>query len=1308
MEPGDVVANRFELEELAGSGGMGLVYRARDRVDGSLVALKVLARADDDDAERFVREAVVLAGLEHPAIVRYVAHGRTPAGLAWLAMRWLVGEDLAQRLERGGLTLADSVALVARVADALSLAHARGVVHRDVKPSNLWLVDGRIDAVTVLDFGVARLRDAAHRSTRTGIALGTPGYMAPEQARGERSIDARADVFSLGCVFFECVAGRPAFVGEHVMALLAKILVEEPPRLAEVRPDVPAAIDALVAAMMAKDPGARPADAASVIEALRSLGPLDAGAAPATRVDARRALTTGEKRLVCVVLAARAESLEPVGGEAPTLTLDQAGGPLATLQTIATEHGARLERLADGSAVVVAAGLSTATDQAAQSARCALAMKRAVPHAPMALATGRAEIATRLPIGEVIDRAARLLRSRPSSTLASRAVRLDALTAGLLGGGFELATDGDGTWLLGAREATDDARTLLGKPTPCVGRERELAQLHGILDEVVEERVARAVLVVAPAGAGKSRVRHELLRGLRARPAPVDVWIARGDPMRAGSPFGLVAQLLARTIGLDAGQSRSARRAALVARVGRHVPAERQASLVEWLGELLDVPGDAESESLRAARRDPVRLGDHMRRAWEDFVVAECAAHPLLLVLEDLHWGDLPSLRFVDGALRECSELPLMVLGFSRPDVHELFPRLWSERGVQVTTLPELSRRASEKLVHGVLGDALSAERIALLVERAGGNAFFLEELIRAAAEGHGDAAPETVLAMVHARLERLPADARRVLRASSVFGRAFTRAGVVALLGGAAGAAGGGAPVDETLALLVAQETLLRRGATGSGEEQLQFRHALVRDAAYAMLTDDDRVLGHRIAGDWLEASGEREAIVLAEHFERGGEPHRAIAWYARAAVQALEGNDFAGVIARGERGIACGAEGETLGTLQALAIEAHSWRGEHHDIQAIARSALRTLQPGSPNWYAVSGRLAVAQGRIGEVDGVSRTARTMTDAFDAAPPPVEAAGVVANALARVAAQLLFVGRLDTLPQLVERASRLGEGSSDPTTLGWVADARSSLAMMRGDMVECVELMQSAAGHFERAGALREMCLQQGNVGYGYMDVGMFDEAEPALRSAMTTARRLGLILIAAAAQHNLGHVLHQLGRLDEGEALLRASLEVFVAAPDLRMTAATHLYLGEIALDRGDLDGAEATIRQAADTFAPFPANRAVAIATLARIGLRRGDVAGAVSLAREAYAVLEAVGSIEEGEAKVRVVYVEALDAAGDRAAACRVLAAARFTVERHAAKIGDARWRRSYLEGSPDRARILALAREWGVAAGTEAP
>ena len=184
--PGDILAGRFEIERLAGEGGMGVVYRARTRPEGEVVALKIVRTSKREEQERFDREVRLLSQLNHPAIVRHIDHGELTSGESFLAMEWLEGEDLGQALARGPLSLAAALALAQRVAGALAVAHLRGIVHRDVKPRNIFLPRGDARAAKLLDFGIARQEHEARLVTNTGALIGTPGYFAPEQARGDK------------------------------------------------------------------------------------------------------------------------------------------------------------------------------------------------------------------------------------------------------------------------------------------------------------------------------------------------------------------------------------------------------------------------------------------------------------------------------------------------------------------------------------------------------------------------------------------------------------------------------------------------------------------------------------------------------------------------------------------------------------------------------------------------------------------------------------------------------------------------------------------------------------------------------------------------------------------------------------------------------------------------------------------------------------------------------------------------------------------------------------------------------------------
>ena len=1320
MRAGDLVDDRFAVENLAGTGAMGAVYRARDRLTGAEVALKVM-RGSAAEGPRFAREAQVLAELRHPAIVQYIGHGRTTTGERYLAMEWLEGETLSERLARLGLRMRETVALGLRVAEGLGVAHKSGVIHRDIKPGNLFLPGGLIERVKLFDFGIARLAPAAaaedeRQLTRTGVMIGTPGYMSPEQARGERAIDARADVFSLGCVLFKCLTGRGAFEGDDPFSILVKTVMAAAPRPSELREDIPEPLDDLVVRMLSKAPADRPSDGAAVAAALGALGDLWGESAPLSR-RVPSGLTTREQRVLSVVLARPAAPEPGSPSAAPLLEtrMDPAADTLSEAElaeyvqaarAAVEARGGNLELIAGGSLLVTVAPSAAATDQAAGAARCALAMRAALPDAPIAVATGRGRVGDRKPAGEAIDRAAALLREA-APTHGLPPIRIDEVTAGLLDAGFDVGGDLSGLILRGVREIGESTRTLLGKPSPCVGRDREIASLEAIFDECIGEPGARAVLVTGPAGVGKSRLRHELLRRIEERREPVEVWIGHGDPMSAGSAFGIIAQAIRRVLGASGGEALPLSRQKIRARVGRHLgrreaawPTPTEADLgrvSEFLGELVGVPfPDDDSVQLRAARRDAMLMGDQMQRAFHDFLAAECAAQPVVLVLEGLHWGDLPSVTFVDGALRALRDAPLMVVALARPDVHDIFPKLWASREIEEIRLGSLGRRASERLIQDTLGAATSVMTVVRLVEQAAGNAFYLEELIRAVADGKGDALPQTVLAMVQSRLEGLEIEARRVLRAASVFGQVFWKGAVTALLGGDDAAA----EAPRWLTTLVDREIIARQGSGRfPGEDEYVFRQALVREAAYAMLTEADRALGHRLAGDWLERAGETEAAVPAEHFERGGEPARAIGWYRRAAEQALEGNDLAAVLERAERGVRCGASGEVLGEFRRLQAAAHRWRGENAQAETRSLEAMRWLPRGSASWYRAAVEALLASSRIGKIAELAEIGREVQGAVLSGRP--SGAGVIA--WERAAALLLVAGRQDLAEPLIQELEPIAEpiAARDPVVRARIDMLRGLRALAAGDPGTYVQLHALAAVSFDETGDARAAASARLSVGYGHLEIGAYVEAERYLRDAIAATERMGLHAVSANAKRYLGSVLARLGMLDEARATETEAIQTFRDQGNRRMEAASRSELAFICALAGDLVDAERQARLSVELMSESPSARLDDLATLAYVLIARQRCEPALAAAHEALALLESLGGINWSESRVRLVHAEALHATGNTEAARAAIEVARASLLARAAKIKDPSWRASFLDRVPENARTLELARQWGV-------
>ncbi|WP_438001037.1 protein kinase [Sorangium sp. So ce185] len=1297
MRVGDVLEGRFTLDARAGSGGMGEVFRARDRDTGQAVAVKVMLARHAGERARFEREARVLSELSHPAIVQFVAHGQTPDGEPYLAMEWLEGEDLRARLARGMLGVDESVALAARVAAALGTAHARGVVHRDLKPSNLFLPAGDVALVKVLDFGIAHLGDVT-RLTRTGAILGTPGYMAPEQAGGAGALDARADVFALGCVLYECLTGTPAFAGERLMAVLAKICCEEPPRLAALRSGVPRALDALVARMLAKQPDRRPRDGASVAAELSALedDPSGAHADPIPAGPPAPTLAAGERRVVSVVMLGRESPLwldatEPLG---PHSTLEPEEDEL---RDTAASFGGRLDVLADGSAAVTLSGVFVATDLAARAARCALTLHGIHPSRPMAVATGRSEGAGMRPLGDVIDRAARLVARRGPG---AQPVVLDDLTAGLLDARFEVAAGEAGYELLREHDVVTGSRTLLGKRTACVGRTRELAVMAGLLSECVDEPVARAVLVTAPAGVGKSRLCHEFLRAARTRGAPIETWIGRGDALRGGQAFGALGQALRGACEIREDDPPEARRDKLRARVARRVAQADRARVTAFLGELAGAAfPDDESAPLRAARAKAELMNEQVRRAWEDFLLAECAAGPVLLALDDLHWADHATMRLVDAALRVAKDLPLLVLASARPEVHERFPRLWAERELQEIRLGALTPKASEQLVRQVLGDAVPAETVKRLVSRSRGHAFYLEELIRAVAEGR-ETLPETVAAMVQAWIERFEPEARRLLRTASIFGEVFWPGAVASLLGGGQDAGDVGSGIAARIDQLVQQEALVRRPESRfAGEPELAFRHALLAEGAYAMLTEEDRTLGHRLAGAWLEERGESAPVVLAEHFERGGEPVRAADLYRRAADQAVRLGTMEAAIVYAHRGLACAPSDELRLALLDVLWEAYLWSREHAHPQVTrdAEQMMSLATPGSGLWMrgALLKLFALLAAR--EPEAFTATLH----AVRAVEPLPDAAAAVADTLYMGVAYLLFQGQLRVAEPFLRWLEDIVEpvAESAPRARGFRDMARSFYAMYADeDPWSGVAWAEAALEGFERGGSQVDVAHARSLVAAGLWFLGARARGAQILRDTPPCTDEDVWLAVANRSMF-LGEILIDQGAIEEGRLIAEGIIEAGRARRVAPYEGMGRRLLSYALFHRGDLEAAEREALTALGMPSTTPGERAVLKRTLAAVRLAQGRVAEALADAEEAMAGYEALRMFFAKGSLARLIHAEALMAAGDQQRALAALAEARARLLANAAKIGDPELRRSFLEDIREHARTLELARAW---------
>lgn len=284
---GQVLKGTYRLDRLLGTGGMGAVYQATSLSLPRRFAVKLLSPQMTQDEEvraRFLTEARIAASLQHDHIIEAFDYGETPNGVPFMVLEHLEGEDLAQRLRRHKrLSLSETVSMVGQAAGALDAAHAKGVIHRDLKPGNIFLAHhrGHRDYVKILDFGIARVLSQA-RITR-GI-LGTPFYMAPEQTSGpDEEIDGRCDIFALGAVVYHCLCGRPAFAGSTVTEVICQVCMAEPPPLCQHCADLPPEVERVVLRALAKNRDDRYPRASEMWEDLKNAVEPRQGAAPSSQ-----------------------------------------------------------------------------------------------------------------------------------------------------------------------------------------------------------------------------------------------------------------------------------------------------------------------------------------------------------------------------------------------------------------------------------------------------------------------------------------------------------------------------------------------------------------------------------------------------------------------------------------------------------------------------------------------------------------------------------------------------------------------------------------------------------------------------------------------------------------------------------------------------------------------------------------------------------------------------------------------------------------------------------------------------------------
>ncbi|HEU4412848.1 MAG TPA: protein kinase [Polyangiaceae bacterium] len=1260
------LGGRFVIERQVGRGASGVVYRAFDELSREHVALKVIAGrgGDPEEEARFEREGTILAGLDHPNIVRVVAFGTLDDGMPYLAMEWLEGEDLQARMRRAPLTMRQSLVVARQIAAALEAAHKAGVVHRDVKPTNVFLLNGSGPLTAKLvDFGVASMGDV--RLTQRGHIVGTPAYMAPEQARGEGPVDSRCDLYALGATLFELLTGRPPHVGPTPIATLARLVTSPAPRLREFLPDVMHELDELEARLLATYPDERPASATQVASELDAMlvDPTIGTSLPPPPVEPSSSLTSGAaSRLVTTVVALRLGS--GAEREEALTKLRERGGD-------AVPFGS------DG--VIAHFGVRQALgDEAARAVD--MGRELAATGAKVGVATGRSRVHLTRPVGEVVDRASAFAReAQGGQTLA------DTTTAELVRGRFEMQQRGDGVSVVGAAMGDGRPDGAMGG-APFVGREAELAQIASAYERCVEDQTPVVVSCTGAPGIGKSRLSREVLTRLAAGYSPPRLVVVRCDPFATSQALGVAADTLRALLGLD---KTSTLDQALAAIAGLTPPGQAPVTSHNHLARLLA------NKSLDAGpgARDALWL------AMTEALLGIADVAPVAVVLEDAQWADPESLTWLDHALGRSTGRRLWLLVLARPALWKGEPKLFLGRDHVRLELRPISRRAARAIARALLGERASDERLELIASQAAGSPLFAEELARLTAAGRDATKAPTIEAAIQASLDALDAPLREALGRLATFGLTGWDAGLAAL---------GVADAATTLRRLAAADFVVERAESRfSGTREWAFKHALVREVVYAALDGGTRRALHGKAAAWLESVGE-DVATIARHYELGGLQGPAGQNWEKAARRSLAANALADAVTLAERALSF-ADAPPVAFGRALLLDDAYCR---LDPRAADReSAVRALLENVHD-EASALRAAGAETRYDDARGGGEAISERLNEVAERAASLGLYDEEARCRAALASRLAFAGELAAAEAAAERllAIARAEGAEQAPVDAW--QTLAIVRQTRGELLSALEARRNAARAASSIGLKEREAMLTINVGFALTTLGARQESRAAIQEGIAIAQSIGspgtvrqgrMVLLCWSAAFGADPTLESELAASRAEADAAAASQW--VAPD-RVTLGVLFYRGVELLRSGDsaaLERARNLLKSAVATYRATAQRDVlpVALGFWAEAERCLGNAEQAASLASQAADLLDAGAPSLLNEAPVYLALHDAhVDAEQLREAKAAIARAMGPFARRIRGLVGTP-YARSFLTQLPHNAGLIAAAEAYGL-------
>jgi tetratricopeptide (TPR) repeat protein len=1278
-----LLGGRFVVEREVGRGGVGIVYRAQDQVTGQNVALKVIAIAGVDAGEeaRFHREGRLLAGLTHPGIVRLVAFGQLEDGQPFVAMEWLDGEDVAQRQKRKPLTLTQSLEVAASVADALHAAHAAGIVHRDVKPSNVFLIradDAGVPQTRLVDFGVASAEDA--KLTRTGAIIGTPAYMAPEQARGDTEVDARADLYGLGATLFEMIAGRPPHVGPTPIAILARLVTTPAPRLCEVYPDAPLSLDELMSTLLATLPQDRPSSGADVARELRRIA-----TELSSSVEVARGIPDGDPQSHN---AASSTGTKNAGGTRMVTSILATqvpkGAPRQRLLAHLRSRGADATELG-GDAIVAHLGARKALgDEAARAID--LAFRLAKSNASVGIATGRTRVDRTRPTGEVVDRAAALAHAATRGQVLA-----DTTTSELARGRYEFQMRSDGTSIVG--EAVRGKRDQVGG-APFVGREGELGQVVEAFERCIEDQTPVIATVSGAPGLGKTRLRREAISRIASHPSAPRIVLARCETFAKSHTLGVVADIARGIVGLPkAAELTDALTATqlLVQRAGINVSPQG----LELVARLIANEALPLGDEGRGSR-------DALWIALTDILVGLTKQAPIALSVEDAQWADAESLAWLDHAMGRAAGRPVFVFVTARPTMWRDDPKRFAGRDHVRLELRPLGRKTIKAIARAMLGERATGDAGEQLTEfiatQAAGSPLFAEELARLAAKGQDATSAPTIEAAIQVHLDALDDATRDAAIKLSVLGMVGWDAGLSAL----------GVPnASDSLRTLASSEVLFEQAQSRFKDtREWAFKHALMREVAYASLGEDSLRSAHTRAGRWLAKMGEDDATV-ARHLELGGESIEAAGYLEKAARRSLAANALSEAVSLAERALAFAEEKPEQFSRAQVLDEAWARLDARAGERDTAVRAMESAVYDRPSAVRAAGARVRYEDACG--GGPETSARIEQVRIDA-----QSAGLAdeeARCAAALAARYAFAGELDKAADVAEHLLTISQKHG---MAGAAVDAWQTFAVVRqarGEVGAALEARRSAASAASAANLKTREATITINVGFALTAVGAKNEARLAIESGIAFAQEIGSPGTVRHGQMNLLCWSATFGADPAHNALLeepRATADAAIAGswvPHDRATLGVLYYRGAEHLrsdSAASADAARTLLRIAAQGYRATKMLDVVPVALghWAEAERRCGQPQRARELANEAVTMMEGGSPSLLNEAPIFLALHDACKDLGDHDAAKDAIARGIPRLVTRVHGLAGTPYARGFLTQLAPNAGLLAAAEKYG--------